>query len=342
MLKPYLLTSHFCEKSKGRRGFLNHFLAAVLGLAVTAVPGLAVADNFPNRPVRLVVGFPPGGGVDVAARLVGAELGKRLGQPVVVDNISGAGGNIGTDRVAKAPADGYTLLFGSIALAINPSLYPKLSFDPLKDLAPVSLISTSPYVLMVNAQSPIRDLRDMVKVAQESPGKLRFASAGNGSGSHLFMELFLSTAGVRMDHVPYRGAAPAMTDVVAGHVPIVFDSIMTSLPYAESGKVRILGVSSKARSKISPEIPTLQEAGVPGYDATSWFGIFAPSGTPAAALKKLNQELVATIRTPEVAEKLRKLGAEPVGSSSEELGRFYQTEVERWRKVVKSVGVELN
>ncbi|MBH1966061.1 MAG: tripartite tricarboxylate transporter substrate binding protein [Comamonadaceae bacterium] len=342
MLKPYSFTSHFREQSKSRRGFLSHFLAGALGLAMTTIPALAVADNFPSRPVRLVVGFPPGGGVDVAARLVGAELGKRLGQPVVVDNVSGAGGNIGTDRVAKAPADGYTLLFGSIALAINPSLYPKLSFDPLKDLAPVSLISTSPYVLMVNAQSPIRDLRDMVKVAQESPGKLQFASAGNGSGSHLFMELFLSTAGVRMDHVPYRGAAPAMTDVVAGHVPIVFDSIMTSLPYAESGKVRILGVSSKARSKISPEIPTLQEAGVAGYDATSWFGMFAPAGTPAAALRKLNQELVATIRTPEVAEKLRKLGAEPVGSSSEELGRFYQSEIERWRKVVKSVGVELN
>lgn len=310
--------------------------------ALSIIPVSATASaQFPDKPLRLVVGFPPGGGVDVAARALGSVLGEELGQPVVVENIPGAGGNIATDRVVKASADGYTLLFGSIALSINPSLYKSLSFDPVKQLRAVSMVSTSPYVLLANAQSGIDSVQELVK--QVKSGKqIDFASAGNGSGSHLFMQQFSDLAGIKMMHIPYRGAAPAMNDVLGNQVPVVFDSIMTTLPHIKAGTVKALGLSSIKKSPVAPDVPSLDEQGIKGMDSTSWFIIFAPADTPDATVQTLNQAINKALSRPELKQRFMDMGAEVVPTSSTDAQEFYESEVAKWSKVVSASGVQLD
>ncbi|HYG42782.1 MAG TPA: tripartite tricarboxylate transporter substrate binding protein [Bordetella sp.] len=313
--------------------------AGLLSLAATAQ-----AAGYPERPLRMLVGFPAGGASDVAARAVAAKMETLLGQPVVVENKPGAASNIASDAVAKAKPDGYTILFGTISLSINGSLYKSLPYDPVRDLTPVSQLSSAPFLLVVNPKSPIHSVADLIDTAKRAEqGRVPdYATAGNGSGSHLFMELFSARAGIQLSHVPYRGAAPAMADVLGGQVPLTFDNIITTLPLIEAGKLRALAVSSAQRSPAAPDIPTLAELGVKDYDATSWFGLFVPAGTAPDIVSKLGAVAVQAVRTPEVSATLRKVGAEPVGSTPAEFAVFFKEEVAKWAEVVQRAHVQID
>ncbi|AZY53988.1 tripartite tricarboxylate transporter substrate binding protein [Bordetella avium] len=312
----------------------------VLGIA-TSCGAYAQSPAYPQKPIRLIVGFPAGGATDVAARLVGNKLSEIIGQAVIIENKPGSASNIGADTVAKAPADGYTLLFGTIALAVNGSLYPKLSYNPSKDFQPVAMVSSTPFILVSNPAAPYSDLKDLLDKARQSPREIYYATAGNGSGSHLFMEMFLKMAGVSMTHVPYRGAAPAMNDVLGNQVPLTFDNIMTTLPMVQAGKLKPLGVSTASRSKAAPDIPTLDDSGIHGFDASAWFGIFAPAGVPASVVSKLNQSLNAAVRDPQVNDKLLQMGADPVTASPEDFDTFFQNEVRKWKEVIDSANIKV-
>jgi tripartite-type tricarboxylate transporter receptor subunit TctC len=311
-------------------------------LAVLAFPAAAQPSDYPNKPVRVVVGFPPGGASDVAARAVSTKLAERLGQPFVVDNRAGAASNIGSEQVVRSPADGYTVLLGTISLSINPSLYPKLTYDPLKDLLPVTQISSSPFLLVVNPKAPYRIVSDLIAAAKAAPKPLLYTTAGNGSGSHLFMEYFAASTGIELAAVPYKGAAPAMNDVLAGQVLLTFDNIITTLPLHKAGRLRALAVSTRTRSAAAPDIPTLHELGVANYDANAWFGFFVPAGTPDDIVKKLHEETAQALKDPQVRERLLSLGSEPVGSSPAEFGRFFREEMEKWGKVVRKAKVQID
>ncbi len=303
---------------------------------------LASAQTYPTKPVKLVVGFPAGGASDVAARAVGQKLGELLGQPIVVDNRPGAASNIGSELVAHSAPDGYTLLLGTISLSINPSLYTHLNYDPLKELTAITQISSAPFLLVVNPSTPYRSVADLIAAARQHPGAINFASAGNGSGAHLFMEYFASSAGIELTHVPYKGAAPAMNDVLGGVVPITFDNIITTLPMVKAGRLRALAVSTKKRSIAAPDIPTVDELGIKGFDANSWFGLFAPAGTPPAIIRKVNEAAVQALRDPQVRERLLGVGSEPVGSTPEQFEQFYRSEVAKWGSVVRDAHVKID
>jgi tripartite-type tricarboxylate transporter receptor subunit TctC len=321
---------------------LNTVVAGGLLALAAAWSGQADAA-YPDKPIRLVVGFPAGGASDVAARAVATKMGALLNQAIVVENKAGAASNIGSDYVAKAAPDGYTLLFGTISLAVNPSLYDKLSYDPLKDLAPISQVASTPFLVVVNPDTPYHSIQDLIAAARKSGDKpINFASAGNGSGAHLFAELFDSMTGVKMQHVPYRGAAPAMSDVLGGQVPLTFDNIVTTLPLVKGGKLRALAVTSKTRSPAAPDIPTVAESGVPGYEATAWFGLFAPAGTPADVIRKLSATAAQATAAPEVKAALEAVGCDPMGTSPQEFGAFFKGEVAKWAKVVKEANVHLD
>lgn len=314
--------------------------AAAASLALVAVS--AAAQSWPTQPIRIIVGYPAGGASDVAARLVGQKMSERLGQPVVIDNRPGAAGNIGADAVAKSSPDGYTLLLGTISLSVNPSLYPKMTYDPVKDLSAISMISSTPFLLVTNPKAPYATAKALLDAARAEKGRIDYATAGNGSGSHLFTELLSSTAGVKFNHVPYRGAAPAMNDVLGNTVPVAFDNIITTLPLVKAGKLRALAVSTKERSKVAPDIPTLAESGVAGFDATAWFGLFAPTGTPREIIQRLNREVAEAVKDPIVSEKLLQLGAEPVSTTPEQFDAFFRGEVGKWGKVVRQSRITLD
>ena len=299
------------------------------------------AQQYPNRPIRLIVPSTPGGSVDTLARTIGPKLTERWGQQVVVDNRPGAGGAIAADLVAKSPADGYLLLLGTIAsLATNVSLQKKLPYDPVKDFAPVSLVATQNLMLVVHPSVPARTVKDLVRFAKSQPGKLSFASAGNGTGSHLSGELFKQVAGVDILHIPYKGVQPGMVDVISGQVAINFPSILSALPHVRSGRVRALAVTGAKRTRAAPELPTMQEAGVKGYESMTWYGIVAPAGTPQDVVSKLGGEVAAIVNQPDFHERLSREGADPVGSTPQEFGRFMQSEIEKWRKVIRAAGMQ--
>jgi tripartite-type tricarboxylate transporter receptor subunit TctC len=311
---------------------------ASIGLKAVCVVGAlttgAVADDYPNRPVRLIIPFPPGGSNDVVGRLVANQLSERLGQQVYVDNRGGAGGVIGTEAAATAAADGYTLLVVSLAHAVNPSLY-KLNYDPVKSFAPVAIMATGPNVLAVNPRLPANSVAELVALAKEKPGELEYASAGIGSFQHLGGELFKLTAGVNLLHVPYKGGGPAMQDVISGHVRIVFSSLIQTTPFIQSGQLRALGVGGLKRSPVLPDVPTIAEAGVSGYEAVNWWGIVAPTGTPPAIVEKLYTAVQGALKSPELQAAFAREGATSVAMSSAEFGRYIETEIEKWGRVVK-------
>jgi tripartite-type tricarboxylate transporter receptor subunit TctC len=316
-------------------------------LAVGIVAGLALAgpakaQDYPSKPIRLVVPFAAGGATDVLARLVGERLTASLGQQVVVDNRPGAGGNIGSDIVARAEPDGYTILMGAVGThAINPSLYPKMPYDPVKDFAPVTLVASVPNVLVVNPEVPAKSVEELIDLAKAKPGELNFASSGNGTSIHLSGELFKAMTGTDIVHVPYKGSGPAVTDLLGGQVQMMFDNMPSSLPHVKAGKLRALGVTSAKRSPALPEVPTIAEAGVPGYDATSWFGILAPAGTPEPVVTRLQGAIVQALGEPEMRQRMADLGAEPVGDTPAEFGQFIAAEIAKWAKVVNDAGVKL-
>ncbi len=312
---------------------------SIVAVLLAASAGQVAAQGFPSKPIRFVVPF-PGGFSDVLARQVGAKMGDALGQPVVVENKPGASGQIGAQEVLRAPADGHTLFMGHIGThAINPHLFAKLGYDADRDFVPVTLLVTVPNLLVVNPSVPVQTVQELVAYARKNPGKLAYASPGNGTSGHLAAELFKATAGLFIVHIPYRGAAPALQDVMAGEVQLIFDTLAQSLPQAKAGKVRALAVTSLKRQAAAPEIPTMDESGFPGWDTGPWFGVMVRAGTPDAVVKRLNAELVKALQAPDVREKLVAQGAVPIGNTPEEFAAFIRAESARWAKVVKSAGI---
>jgi tripartite-type tricarboxylate transporter receptor subunit TctC len=316
--------------------------AAALVVASVLASG-ALAQNYPTKPIRLIVGFPPGGAVDIMGRTIGQKLGERLGQPVVVDNHPGAGGNIAADMVAKAAPDGYTLLISAVSsLAISYSVYDNLPYDLLKDLTPVGVVGSVPNILVVRSSVPANNVKELIAIAKSKPGQLNFGSAGTGTTVHFAGELFKTMTNVDIVHVPYKGAAPAMNDLLGGRVQLMFDFLSAALPHIKSGELRPLGVTSAIRSPLLPDVPTIAEAGVPGYEVLGFFGIFAPAGTPAAVIGKLNAELNAVVHLPEVKEQLARQGGTPASETPQQLNATLKAEVAKWARVVKASGVKPN
>jgi len=320
-------------------------LQLIVTIAASLASGhaLAQAPAYPSKPIRLVVPFPPGGATDILAREVGQKLTEAWGQSVIVDNRPGAGGNIGAELVAKAAPDGYTLLMGTVGThAINASLYAKLPYDHIKDFAPVILVAGVPNVLVVNPALPVGTVGELIAYAKANPGKLNFASSGNGTSIHLSGELFKVMAGVDMTHVPYKGSAPAVQDLIAGQVQLMFDNLPPSLPQIKAGKLRALAVTSATRAAALPDVPTMAESGLPGFEASSWFGILAPAGTPSTIVAKLNAEVAKWLATPEAKEKLSKQGANAAGGSPDDFARHIAAETTKWAKVVKDSGAKVD
>ncbi len=317
------------------RTTLNLLIATAL-----AASGMAIAQTYPAKPIRIVVVSTPGGSVDTLARTVGPRLAERWGQQVLVDNRPGAGGAIAAEIVAKSPADGYTLLMGTVSsLATNVSLRKSLPYDPVKDFAPISLVATQNLMLLVHPSVPARSVRELTALAKKQPGNLSFASAGNGTGGHLSGELYRMLAGIDLLHVPYKGVQPALIDVVSGQVSMTFASIISAMPQVKNNRLLPLAVTGSQRSPAAKELPTMMEAGVKGYESATWYGLLAPAGTPADIVTKLNAEVVAILKSPEMNDRLSKEGADPVGNSSAEFSKYIQSEIEKWRKVIRAAGI---
>ena len=294
---------------------------------------------FPDRPVRFVVGFTPGGPSDILARAVGQKLGERWGQQVVVENRPGAGGNLAAEVVAKSAPDGYTWLLGNNSiLATNHALYKKLSYDPLKDFAPVALVAVQPNILVVHPDVPAKSLQELVEFLKKNPGKLNYASSGAGAAAHLAGELFRSMAGVDIVHVPYKGAQPALTDLIAGHAQLMFATSASVIPYMKAGRLRALAVTTAQRSPSVPELPTVAEAGLPGFEATTWHGVVVPAATPAAVVQQLNRDVNAALKEKDLSERLAGLGAEVLTGSPQDFADYIAREIPKWTKVVRDSG----
>ena len=310
-------------------------------LSLVAVSFNASAQ-YPNKPIHLIVPFGPGGFTDVAARILQKELQPVLGQPIVVENKAGAGSTIGTDFVAKSPPDGYTLVMISTTHVISPSLYKSMPYDPIRDFAPVMRLAEGPYVLVVNAKTPYRTVQDLIAAAKAKPGAIDFASSGNGSSQHLVGALFMNMSGAKLNHIPYKGSNQAMQDVLAGVVPVSFVGMPNALPNIASGKIRALAVTTKIRHPDLPNVPTMDEAGVKGYEATIWLALLAPKGTPTDVVSTLNEAVRKVLAKPDAKKLLRSAGVDVAPSTPEELERLMQSELERWAKVVKETGATVN
>jgi tripartite-type tricarboxylate transporter receptor subunit TctC len=313
----------------------------IVVLALLALTAQGVAQNYPERVVRIVNPYPPGGSVDVMARILAQKLSDNLGQQFIVENRSGGGGNTGSDFVAKAEPDGHTLLFTAPGpLTVNQTLYSKLSFDPATDFAPIALFATAPIVLIVNPAVPANDVRELIALAKKEPGKINFASAGNGTTNHLSGELFKSMAQIDIVHVPYRGAGPAMNDLVGGHVQMFFDLMPVVLPQVAAGKVRVLANAGARRPAALPNVPTVAEQGLPGFDASSWYGLVAPAKTPEPVLAKLREEVAKALKAPDMVARIHELGSEPGTVSGKDFGAFLAAETRKWADVIRTSGAK--
>ena len=316
--------------------------AAAVALALPTASVLAQAA-YPNKPIRLIVPFPPGGGTDMIARTVAQKLADQNKWSVIVDNRPGAGGNLGVDATAKSAADGYTLVMGQTSnLAINPSLYAKLPYDPIKDLVPVALVSSSPIVMAAPANSPFKSYADVVAAAKGKPDALTLGYSGNGTVAHLAGELAEDAAGIKLRHIPYKGAAQAMTDLVGGQIDLYMSSVPTLLGQVRNGKLKVIAITSAKRSPQLPDVPTLAESGYKGFEAVTWFGILAPAGTPAPIVAQLNKAINAALQQPDVADKLRSEGGDVLGGTAEQFSQLLKAEVPRWAKIVKDSGASLD
>ncbi|WP_414703050.1 tripartite tricarboxylate transporter substrate binding protein [Polaromonas sp. UBA4122] len=323
---------------------MTKFNALITGIAVAMMTltaraqpaGQTAASTYPNKPVKVVVPYPPGGPTDIVARVVFQQVSEATGQQFVIDNRAGAGGNIGAEAVAHAPADGYTLLVATTAHAINMSLFSGLRYDVVKDFAPVSLLTQGPLVLVATPSFPANNVRELIALAKAKPDTLNFASSGNGQSTHLSGELFNSMSGVKLLHVPYKGSAPALTDVVSGQVPLMFDTMLSAMPFVNSGKLKALAVTSSRRSPVAPNVPTIAESGLPGYEVFAWNGLLAPAGTPKAVVARLSEELKKAMQLPQVKEKFSAQGFTATWDTPDYFGRFLQEEVEKWTKTVKA------
>ena len=334
-------------KTNRPRTLVNKALAAMV-LVVSATAGVLGAapaqaqGTWPDKPLKLVVPYPAGGNADNTARLLATQLGQRLGQQVVVDNRPGGSGTIGAAVVAKAPADGYTLLLDATAFTVNPSLFPKLPFDAAKDFAPISLVLQVPLLMVVPANSPFQSVADVAKAARARPGHLTYASAGNGGAQHLAGELFKQGQKVAITHIPYRGGAPALTDLIGGQVDMMFSATTASGPFVKSGKLRALAISSPRRVEGWESVPTVAESGVPGFQVSEWNGLFAPAGTPRPVLERLEAETRAIVASPEMKKRFAELGVQGVGSSAQEFSSFLKAETTKWAEVIRTSGIRMD
>lgn len=317
------------------------YLFIFVGLIGITLP-VHAQTTYPTRAVRLIVPSSPGGGTDISARILAPQLTQFLGQQVVVENRPGAGTMIGGEAVARAAPDGYTLLMGISTLAINPAMYKKVPYDALKDLAPISQAVALSNVLVIHPSLPSRNLKEFIAFAKARPGELNFASAGKGTSPHLSMELFLVMAKLKMLHVPYKGSGPGVTDLVAGHVPVMMPNMLSAQPHIKSGRLHALGVTGAKRAPGADDIPTIAEAGVPGYEAVQWYGVLAPTGTPRDIITKLHAGVVRAVQNPDVRKRLMNDGAEPVGSSPDEFAAYIRSETDKWAKVIKAAGINPN
>ena len=332
------------QHSHATRRFALGSIASAVVLGAGLLGGTsALAQAYPTKPVTIIVPFAAGGTTDILARIIGQALTAELGQSVVVDNRAGAGGNIGGQAAAKAAPDGHTLFMGTVGThAINASLYKKMPFDPVKDFAPLTRVANVPNLLVANPAQPYKSVKDLIAYAKANPGKVNFGSSGNGSSIHLSGELFKSLAKVDMQHVPYKGSAPAVTDLLGNQIGIMFDNMPSAIQHVRSGKLVPLAVTTAKRSPELPNVPTIAEAGVPGYEATSWFGMFAPAGTPVPVLAKLNAAIVKVLAQPDVKKKINEQGAEVYSETPEQFAAFIQAESVKWGKVVKESGASLD
>jgi tripartite-type tricarboxylate transporter receptor subunit TctC len=319
-------------------------LVLVLMFALSSLQaGAQAAASYPNKPIKIIVPFPPGGATDILARAIGAELQKTFNQSVIVENKPGGGGNLGADAVAKSAPDGYTLVMGTVGThAINMSLYSKMPYDAVKDFDPVVLVAGVPNLLVVHPSVNAKNVKELTALAKAMPGKLNVASSGNGTSIHMAAELYKVMAGVDILHVPYKGSSPAVTDLLGGQVQLMFDNMPSALPHAKAGKLRALAVTSMRRSAAFPDVPTMDEEGLKGFDATSWFGLLAPAGTPKDIVAKLNKAAVASLATAEMKERLAANGADPVGNTPAEFATFIKAENEKWAKIVKASGARVD
>jgi tripartite-type tricarboxylate transporter receptor subunit TctC len=321
----------------------RHALKSLLVLAaILAVPAVATTAQaaYPDKVVKIVVGFTPGGTADSVARILAASLGNRMGQTFIVENRAGANGNLATDYVSRSPADGYTIFFTSIGHAVNPSLYKEAKYDPVKDFTPIGQVLSAPNVLVVPGNSPFNTVKELIAYGKANPGKLNFASSGNGASVHLSGELFKQLAGIDMVHIPYKGTGSLMPDLLSGVVSMAFPNLPSALPFIKTGKLKALGVTTSKRSDSAPQIPTLAEAGVPGYDMSTWYGLIGPAKIPADIVKKLNDELQLVLQTPEVRNKLIAQGVDPVLGTPQEFGAFIQRETSNWASML--VRIKMN
>jgi tripartite-type tricarboxylate transporter receptor subunit TctC len=314
--------------------------AAVWAIVLAPVPPCA-AQGYPSKPIRLIVPFTPGGGTDILARVIGQKLTESMGQQVIVDNRAGAGGNIGAELAAKSSPDGHTILMVSASYTVNAGLY-KLAFDPVRDLAPVTQVASVPFVLVAHPAVPASNVKELVALARSKPGQLNYASSGNGSAPHLAGELLTMMTHTTMVHVPYKGGAPAVADVIGGQVQLLFSTVIQGLPHIKSGRLKPLAVGSPKRSSALPEVPTIAESGVPGYDVTNWFGVLAPGAIPRQIIKRLNREIVQHLQTADLRTRLAAEGADPVGSSPGEFERVIRGDIEKYARIVKAAGIRIN
>lgn len=321
---------------------MNHFGRLVLLIAanLSLAPALQ-AQTYPSKPVRLIVPFSAGGPADVLARLIGEKLQRSLGQTVVVINKDGAGTILGVDMGAKASPDGYTLLLGNVAMVINSSTGKRLPYDLQRDLVPVSLVFTQPLILVLNPAVPLTTLKDLIAFAKANPGKLKYGSSGIGTSIHLATELFRTAVGIEMTHIPYKGAAPALTDLLGGQIDLLFPGISPVVAYVKTGRLRAIGLTSRQRSPALPDVPTLIELGVANYESTGWYGVLVPAGTPKTIVARLNRELVATLNLPDLREKLISQGGDPVSSTPEQFAAFIADELKKWTHVIRTANIQI-
>ena len=319
------------------------FSGLVIGaLCVSAMSGAQTTNTYPNQAIRMVVPYPPGGPTDITARVVAAEMSKTIGQSVVIDNRPGASGMIGSEMVTKATPDGYTLLANASIHVINPSVYPDMRFDAIKDFTPITQLAQVPLVLVVPANSPIKSVKDLVEYAKANPGKVNFGSAGSASAQHLAGESFKIAAGIQMQHIPYKGSAPALTDLAGGQLQLMFDSMPSATPMINSGKLRAIAVTTTVRAKARPDLPTIAESGFPGFDISTWYAYWAPKGTPADIIEKLAASAAQALKNPEVIAKYEAMGAEPVGSTPAQFAAYVESEAKKWNDIVKKSGAKLD
>ena len=322
---------------------MKRFTAAIFGFVFIGLCQMGMAQTYPAKPIRIVVPFPAGGIADLFARVIGQKFNESWGQPAVIENRPGAGGNIGAEIVAKSPPDGYTLVMGSIGThSVNVSLFSKLGYDPLRDFSPVSLVMEAEGLLVLHPSVPVRNVKELIALAKARPGQLSYASAGNGTAGHLSGELFKSMARVDMVHVPYKGNVPAIVDLIAGQTSLLFATMPTVLPQVQAGRLKALAVTSSSRAPAAPELPTIAEAALPGYSVTNWIGLFAPAGTPRDIVSKLNGETLRIMQAPDIQKRLVNEGAKFTPMSPDEYGAFIKSEIAKWAKVVKDAGIRVD